>query len=80
MFGLGHLDLGPLLYGLVIFIGLWSMWSKLSSGRIISFAAEVFVFALVFKLHGGTLAGGFAATIASLLTGVYIGWQFRRKT
>lgn len=79
MFGLGHLDLGPLLYGLVIFIGLWSMWSKLVSGRIGSFIAEAFVFWLVFKLHGGTLAGGFAATVAALLTGAYIGWQFRRK-
>jgi hypothetical protein len=79
MFGLGHLDLGPLFYGLVIFVGLWSMWAKLTSWRIGSFLAEAFVFYLVFKLHGGTLAGGLAATVASLLTGAYIGWQFRRK-
>lgn len=79
MFGLGHLNFGPLLYGLVIFIGLWSMWSKLINLRLGSFFAEAFVFWLVFKLHGGTLEGGFAATIAALLAGAYISWKFRRK-
>lgn len=69
MFGLGHLDVGPLLYGLVIFIGLYSMWWKLTHGRFIGFAIELSVFILVFRLHGGTMAGGFAATFAALLAG-----------
>lgn len=79
MFGLGHLDLAPLLYGVVIFIGLWSMWSKLVTGKFLSFIAEVSVFVLVFKLHSGTMAGGFAATVAALLAGVFISWTFRTK-
>lgn len=79
MFGLGHIDIGPLLYGLVIFIGLWSMWRKLISGRIIAFIAEVFVFVLVFKLHGGTMAGGFAATVAALLAGLFIPSSLGRR-
>lgn len=72
MFGLGHIDVGPLIYGVVIFIGLYSMWWKLTHGRFIAFVTELVVFVLVFKLHGGTMAGGFAATVAALLAGMII--------
>lgn len=72
MFGLGHFDAAPLLYGIVIFIGIWSMWAKLTNGHIFSFAGEVFVFWLVFSLHGGTMGGGFAATVAALIAGATI--------
>ena len=78
MFGLAHADLGPLFYGVVIFIGLVSMWHKLINYRFFLFAAEAFVFWLVFALHGGTMTGGMSATIASLLTGIYLN-LWRRK-
>jgi hypothetical protein len=77
MFGLGHIDMGPLIYGLVIFIGLYSMWWKLTHGRYLAFVIEVFVFVLVFKLHGGSMAGGFAATVAALLAGLIIPFTLR---
>lgn len=64
-----HLDIMPLIYGVVIFLGLWSMWHKLVNARFIAFVIEVSVFVLVFSLHGGTMAGGFAAAIAALLAG-----------
>ena len=70
--GLGHLDLGPVIYGVVIFIGIASMFKKLITFQLFSFVVEVFVFVLVFKLHGGTMQGGFAATIAALLAGVFL--------
>ena len=44
MFGLGHIDVGPLLYGVVIFVGFYSMWWKLTHGRLLTFVIEVFVF------------------------------------
>lgn len=69
MFGLAHMDIMPLIYGVVIFLGLLSMWHKLLAGRLMAFLIEVTVFVLVFKLHGGTMAGGFAATVAALLAG-----------
>lgn len=68
--GLAHMDFTPLFYGVVIFLGLLSMYHKFQSGRWMAFLCEVSVFALVFKLHGGTMAGGFAATVAALLAGV----------
>ena len=77
MFGLGHIDIGPLLYGVVIFFGLYSMGWKLTHGRLLGFIAELVVFILVFKLHGGTMAGGFAATVAALLAGVIIPFTLR---
>ena len=77
MFGLGHLDVGPLLYGLVIFCGLYSMWWKLTHGRLLGFIVELGVFILVFKLHGGTMAGGFAATVAALLAGLIIPYSVK---
>lgn len=77
MFGLGHFDLGPLIYGVVIFLGLYSMWWKFTHFRWIALVTEVSVFVLVFKLHGGTMAGGFAATVAALIAGVVIPWTLR---
>ncbi len=71
MFGLAHIDIMPVVYGLIIFLGLLSMFSKLIAGRIFGFIIEVTVFFVVFKLHGGTMAGGFAATIAALLAGFF---------
>lgn len=80
MFGLGHLDLAPLVYGFVIFIGLWSMWSKLVSGKFLAFSIEVTVFWLVFSLHGGSMTGGFSATFAALLAGFILPRSFRSKS
>lgn len=76
---LGHLDLMPLIYGIIIFFGLLSMFNKLMKGHILAFGIEVFVFWLVFKLHGGTMAGGFAATVAALLAGVVFPRLIKRK-
>jgi hypothetical protein len=70
MFGISHLDIMPLIYGGMIFLGLWSMWRKLVKLRLIGFAIELGVFLLVFSLHGGSVSGGFAATIAALIAGM----------
>jgi hypothetical protein len=69
MFGLAHFDIMPLIYGVVMFFGLWSMWHKLLRGKWLALTIEVSVFALVFSLHGGTMAGGFAAMTCALLAG-----------
>ena len=65
-----HGSFEPIIYGLVIFAGLLSMWYKLTRGHVASFLIELIIFIIVFKLHGGTMAGGFAATIAALLAGL----------
>lgn len=67
--GLAHIDTTPLFYGVVMFLGLWSMWHKLTHRQFFGFVVEVSVFALVFRLHGGTMAGGFAAMVCALLAG-----------
>jgi len=69
MFGLAHIDVMPLLYGCVMFLGIWSMWRKLISFKLFQLTIEVGVFWLVFSLHGGTMTGGFAAMTAALLAG-----------
>lgn len=68
---LGHLDFGPILYGVVMLLGLIVMWWKLTTRRWFSLAIEIGVFAMVFRLHGGTMAGGFSAMVAALLAGVF---------
>ena len=73
---LGHIDMMPLLYGVIMFLGVWSMWAKLCSGQIFSFIIEAAVFFGLFSLHGGTMAGGFAAMVAALIAGRVLG---RRK-
>lgn len=74
-----HVDVAPLVYGVVIFIGLWSMLAKVAKGRLGAFIIEVCVFVLVFKLHGGSMAGGFAAAIAALLAGFFLPKMFGFK-
>ena len=74
-----HGSLEPLVYGVVIFLGLLSMIWKLRAGLWLAFFAEVFVFWLVFSLHGHSMTGGFAATVASLLAGIFIPLLFRRS-
>ena len=80
MFGLAHIDIMPLIYGVVIFIGLFAMYSKLIHGRYFALVIEVAVFWLVFSLHGGSMAGGFAAAFAALLAGAFFPRMTRRKT
>jgi hypothetical protein len=75
---LGHLNLAPLLYGLIMFIGIAVMWFKLMRGHWFSLMIDIAVFALVFSLHGGTMAGGFAAMIAALLAGLFLPLMWRR--
>lgn len=73
-----HGSMEPIIYGLVIFLGLLSMVWKLKTHKFLAFGAEVFTFWLVFTLHGHSMTGGFAATIASLLMGVTIPFLMRR--
>ena len=73
-----HGSFEPIIYGLVIFAGLLSMWYKLTRGHWLSFTIELVIFIIVFKLHGGTMSGGFAATIAALLAGLIFP-KFLRK-
>lgn len=79
MLTLIHGSLEPLVYGLVIFLGLLSMMYKLKTMQFLAFFAEVFVFWLVFTLHGHSMTGGFAATIAALLSGLVLPIMFRSK-
>ena len=74
---LSHVDLGPVLYGAIMFLGLWSMYHKLRTWNLLGFVIEVGVFVLLFKLHGGTMAGGFAAMVAALLAGQVFGRRRR---
>ncbi len=75
---LGHFNFGPLIYGIIMFIGIAVLWFKLSTGRWLSLMIDIGVFALVFSLHGGTMAGGFAAMIAALLAGMFLPLMVRK--
>lgn len=76
---LRHLDLGPLLYGLIMFVGLLVVWWKITRSMWLSVAIDIAVFIVVFKLHGGTMQGGFAAMIAALLAGLVFPMMLRNK-
>jgi hypothetical protein len=49
--------------------GIHVMYKKLINGSFFSLLIDIIVFTLVFKLHGGTMAGGFSAMIAALIAG-----------
>jgi hypothetical protein len=75
---LGHFNFGPLIYGIIMFIGIAVLWFKFSTGRWLSLLIDISVFTLVFSLHGGTMAGGFAAMIAALLAGMFLPLMIRK--
>lgn len=71
MFTILHGSFEPLIYGLVIFIGLALMWWKFTTGKWLSLFIDIFVFWLVFTMHGGSVTGGMAAAFAALLAGIF---------
>ena len=56
------------------------MWYKVTHAKYAAFVIELVVFIIVFKLHGGTMAGGFAATVAALLAGVIMPMCLGRRS
>lgn len=76
---LAHLDLMPLFYGVIMFLGIAYMYHKLLRGQFISVGMDIFVFWLVFSLHGGSMAGGFSAMIAAALSSMFFPWMFSRR-
>lgn len=75
---LSHIDWTPIVYGLLMFIGLWVMYAKLIAGKWLSLFIDIAVFWLVFKLHGGTMAGGFSAMICAMLAGFIFPYLLKR--
>ncbi len=74
-----HSSMEPIIYGLCLFLSVMSMAWKLKRGQYVGFFAEVFVVALILIIHGGSVTGGFAATIAGLLSGWFMPLMFRGK-
>jgi hypothetical protein len=68
---LSHFGLEPLVYGVIVFLGLALMWWKLITLHLVSLAIDIVVFIAVFSMHGGTLQGGMAAAVAALLAGIF---------
>ena len=67
---LAHIGLEPLVYGVIVFLGLALMWWKLTTGRWLGLTIDVAVFWLVFQMHGGSMTGGMAAAVSALLAGL----------
>jgi hypothetical protein len=77
---LGHIDMMPLLYGIIMFLGIWSMYHKFTTGQIFGFLVESGIFSFVFWLHGGTMTGGFSAMVCALLAGQILPRLRNRKS
>lgn len=75
---LGHIDLMPFFYGIIMFVALAYTWHKLCSGKIISVGIDMLVFWFVFSLHGHSMTGGFAAMIAAALSSIFFPMIARR--
>jgi hypothetical protein len=56
------------------------MLHKFLNAKWLSLSIDVFVFWLVFSLHGGTMTGGFAAMTCALLAGLFFPYLIRRKS
>lgn len=69
---LSHIDWSPVLYGVALFLSIMSMGWKIKRENYAGFIIEILVVALILMVHGGSVTGGFAATIAGLLSGWFI--------
>ena len=76
MYSIIHASMEPLIYSIVISYGLVSMGKKLKAGKVMQLAIEIAIFALIFALHGGSVTGGFASTIASVVAGNILAKMF----
>jgi len=72
MFGLGHMDIGPLIYGVVLFLGALSLYLKIEHGHIKETVFELVAFWALLGMHGGSMTGGMAAAIAVMLFGWFL--------
>lgn len=66
-----HLDLAPVIYGFVVFLGLYIVTWKISKGLWISVICDVIVFYIVFSMHNHSTTGGLVAAIAAALAGLF---------
>lgn len=75
---LSHIGLEPIIYGIIVALGLIVWTVKFKTGQWLSLIIDIGVFWLVFSLHGGTMTGGMAAAIASLICGLTLPLMLRR--
>ena len=66
-----HLDLAPVIYGFVVFIGLYITTWKISRGKWMSVICDITVFYIVFSMHNHSTTGGLVAAIAAGLAGIF---------
>lgn len=74
---LSHIGLEPIIYGIIVALGLIVWTVKFKTGQWLSLIIDIGVFWLVFSLHGGTMTGGMAAAIASLICGLTLPLMLR---
>lgn len=67
-----HTSLEPIMYGVALFLSFLSLAYKVKRNNYIGFAVELTVVSIILMVHGGSVTGGFAATIAGLLSGTAI--------
>ncbi len=66
-----HLDLAPVVYGLVVFLGLYITVWKMSRGKWLSTTCDIIVFYIVFSMHNHSTTGGLVAAIAAAFAGIF---------
>lgn len=69
---LGHIGLEPLVWGVIIILGILILMIKVAFGAWSAVFWDIAIFAAVFSMHGGTMKGGMAAAVAALIGGLVI--------
>lgn len=79
MFGIAHLNVTPIVYGIVIFAAIRSMLLHLIEFRLLTLSIEALVFLAVLMAGGASLNGALGASIASILAGMFIPGRLYKK-
>lgn len=75
---LSHIGLEPIIYGIIVALGLLILWVKFMLRRWLSLAIDLGVFYLVFTMHGGSMTGGMAAAVAAMICGLVFPFFLRK--
>ena len=69
---LSHIDLAPIVYGIILALGILLLIFKFMIGAWVSLFIDIAVFYALFAMHGGTMKGGLSASVAAPLVSVLI--------
>lgn len=76
---ISHIDVGPLLYGFLIFFPILLLAYKIKTGKWFQVAFDLSIMYVLFNMHGASTEGRMSATIATMLCSTLLIYLFPKS-